>query len=244
MRMTKCNKCGKEIEDNKHKRCKECREKDNKYQREYRKKRREQGLCPRCGGEIKDKYKYCERCREKRREHMNRMRKEREKKGICVSCGKEKDNDKYKHCKECRKKARKYNKKIIEERKEKGLCINCGKKMYEFKIKYSEVKKGFVTIDEDYNLCEKCREKEKKNSRKYYRENREQSIKKVIKWQKNNPDKYLFSRWKIKFKKKRPELFEEYSDKKLKEIWEAGKRLTDEVLKSGKTNKEKHKERN
>ena len=126
-----CPTCGKEKLMGDERKCVLCRAREaelqqqarernrdayNKYARENSQKRRdfrrENGLCTKCGAELKDdKYKRCERCRAKgRKEKKNytdkkngysqNIQKLRLENGIC-RCGKAPFWDNHKLCKEC-----------------------------------------------------------------------------------------------------------------------------------------------
>lgn len=115
------------------------------------KKRKENGLCTRCGTPLDRKGIYCSKCLEARRKYVNETREFYRKNKICYVCGKNKVFGDEKTCPECRAKEqirrdnyteedkdkgyRKYydkkkekNKQLIKERIQKGLCTKCGKR--------------------------------------------------------------------------------------------------------------------
>jgi hypothetical protein len=57
------------------------------YFREYRRKRREKGLCIHCGQTSKG-YQLCDACASRSSEQMRQRYYERREKGLCVACGK------------------------------------------------------------------------------------------------------------------------------------------------------------
>ena len=135
-RMGLCVQCGKERHFPGYVRCPECIEKaeaasrkcwgneenktrynerGKKRKKELRHERKEKGLCPGCGKQVKDKtYVYCARCRERKnaaRRAKNRRGpgdhfRERIEAGVCMFCGGEIVPG-YKLCKSCLERSRK-----------------------------------------------------------------------------------------------------------------------------------------
>jgi len=130
------------------------------------KKRKDNGLCPRCGEKLDRAGYYCSKCLIKVREY-NRANKEFYRtNGICPVCGKEKLFGDEKQCIDCREKNRqrkttlseeqklKYSKKfrnqqnnLYEERTKKGICTRCGKR----KSAYGK-KKCQICLDKDAEI--------------------------------------------------------------------------------------------
>ena len=163
--------------------------------RHYR-KRKENGLCVRCGVTLDRKGIYCSKCLEKRREYVKQTRDFYRKNHLCSVCGKNKVFGDEKTCPECRakdqnrkdnytqeKKDRDYkkwyenrkikNKEIHNKRIELGLCTKCGKRK----------------ADEGYRTCTKCRKKntEYNRTRNYKKENNSDRIKQDLCYFCDNP---------------------------------------------------------
>ena len=150
------------------------------------KKRKENGLCIRCGKPLDRKGIYCSDCLKARRKYLNETREFYRKNHLCYICGKNQVFGNEKSCPECRakeqtrrdnyteeekdKRYRKYyskkkekNKQLIKERIEKGLCTKCGKRK----------------ADAGYKTCSICRRKntEYKRKKTYNRDKRSDRIK-------------------------------------------------------------------
>lgn len=114
--------------------------------RHYR-RRKENGLCPRCGKPLDRKGFYCSECVKEVRVNARKNREFYRKNGICPECGKNKLFGDEKTCPECRAKAqnRKNNctdeqkqkyresqnekrRKLHKERAKKGICTRCGRR--------------------------------------------------------------------------------------------------------------------
>lgn len=137
-----------------------CREKYNK--------RKEQGICTRCGEEKADTgFCTCSKCRSKNLEEQRKSTEFYIGIGICPVCRKNKIFKGERKCPECKANATIHWSKYISperkstnnltaherylKRKELGLCVTCGKKK----------------IDDGYVRCPKCREKNKMNYIRY-----------------------------------------------------------------------------
>lgn len=113
------------------------------YSHEWYKRRKESGLCPRCGAELDREGYYCSKCLEKvriyRRENNDFYRKNH----LCTECGKYRVPDSQRICPEClakrdkyrkplteknKSKMRKYNHEQYNSRSESGICTRCGKR--------------------------------------------------------------------------------------------------------------------
>lgn len=80
------------------------------YQREWAQKRRDAGLCPRCGRKPEDGYKTCSRCRSKDNRRRERQRRENGvtaycPEGVCWTCRKRPVLEGKKLCAECYEKS-------------------------------------------------------------------------------------------------------------------------------------------
>lgn len=109
-------------------------------------KRKENGLCPKCGGEKDREGHYCKTCLEKYRERNRGLRQFYQSIGICPHCRKAKLFGDEKVCLECgvkiannrkpptEEQRKRYNaqhnaykKSLYQERAEQGICTRCGK---------------------------------------------------------------------------------------------------------------------
>ena len=118
------------------------------YNAEYYRKRRENGLCPRCGKPMDRNGYLCSKCLEKDREYRRENRKFCRENKICPVCQKEKLFGDEKQCASCRaynydyhrknpvskEKRRIYNatfrerqNKLYQKRVANGICTRCGK---------------------------------------------------------------------------------------------------------------------
>lgn len=117
------------------------------YMKMYNQKRKEQGLCPKCGKENNTDGYYCLSCKEKRKIYQRENRIFRKRLGICPQCGKNKIYGDEKVCLDCRVYRQNYedvHKKVLTreqkdiknergrivriERKKNGICTICGKR--------------------------------------------------------------------------------------------------------------------
>ena len=111
------------------------------------KRRKENGLCPRCGRKLDRNGHYCSECIEKVADYQRDTRKFYRENGICTSCGKEKVFGDEIQCPDCKakhkaqrkplseeqkerynKNFRKQQRSLYQERKEQGICTKCGKR--------------------------------------------------------------------------------------------------------------------
>lgn len=149
--------------------------------RHYR-KRKDNGLCPRCGKKLDRKGHYCTNCVEKHNEYQRDTKRLLRSIGICPECRKEKLFGDERTCLECQANAysrkhpteeqrKRYNEKfkiqqkeLYKIRSEKGICTRCGK----FKAKDGAKK------------CEICLEKNAALHRqKYLKKQNERLIRKL-----------------------------------------------------------------
>lgn len=138
------------------------------YQKELRAKRKEQGLCTRCGNKLEDgnKTTTCRKCKDYDKEYKNQSRIYFKNIGICPQCGKYELFNEEKMCLECKAaranssykyslkqstkdRHREYQKNVREYRIKNGLCTTCGKEN-----------------DTDGHTCSKCRKSDKLRHRK------------------------------------------------------------------------------
>ena len=151
-------------------------------ERHYR-KRKDNGLCPRCGKELDREGHYCSECLAKNREYRKNNRLFYKQNGLCSACGKEKAFGDEMQCISCREKHRRrkketkeqrerynekfkeYSRNLYKERIEQGICPRCGKR----KVAYGR-KKCQICLNKD---AERHREKsyKKRNERDYRIEN-------------------------------------------------------------------------
>lgn len=114
--------------------------------RAYR-KRKDNGLCPRCGKPLDREGHYCSECLEKVRKYHNESRKFYIENHLCTECGKNRVPDEERICPECRAKRQKNRKPLTEnqkthyrenfkkqqkslykQRSDAGICTRCGKR--------------------------------------------------------------------------------------------------------------------
>lgn len=88
-----CSKCWRPAAQG-HKQCQYHLE----YFREYRKKRRQQGLCIHCG-QTSNGYQLCDGCASRSSEQMRQRYYQRRAVGLCVACGQSSGG--YSLCEEC-----------------------------------------------------------------------------------------------------------------------------------------------
>ena len=136
---------------------------NTEYQKNLRAKRKEQGLCTRCGAELEEgnKTTTCRKCKDYDKEYKSQSREYFKSVGLCPQCGKYKLFNDEKMCLECKanrantsyknslkestkEKHREYQKSVKEYRIENGLCTSCGDKN-----------------DTDGHTCSKCRKSER-----------------------------------------------------------------------------------
>ena len=141
-------------------------------------RRRESGLCPRCGNPLDRDGYYCKKCLEKHNEYKRENKKFFRENGICPECGKEKLFGDEKMCIACRqrnyerrkpiteeqriknnKKFRERQNSLYKQRSEQGICTRCGKRKPE-----SGKKKWGKCLAKDYDL-HKIRRKSSKEYR-------------------------------------------------------------------------------
>lgn len=113
----------------------------------FYRRRKENGLCPRCGKPLDRNGHYCSKCLEKTNASQRDTKEFYRKNGLCTSCGKVMVLGSEKQCPECRVKRKAYRKPLSEEQKEKynknfkkqqrnlyqkrkeqGICTRCGKR--------------------------------------------------------------------------------------------------------------------
>ena len=137
----------------------------------FYKRRKENGLCPRCGKPLDREGYYCSECLEKVRVYHRENREFYRKNHLCTECGKNSVPEEERICPECRAKRqkirkpltedqktryrehfRKQQKSLYKERSDAGICTRCGKR----KAMHGKKKCGI------------CLAKEKKMHRKKY----------------------------------------------------------------------------
>ena len=84
----------------------------------FYKKRKDNGLCPRCGNALDRNGHYCSECLEKVNQYRRDNRAFYRENGICPVCGKEKLFGEEKQCILCRQKAYDRRKPLTKEQKE------------------------------------------------------------------------------------------------------------------------------
>lgn len=146
----------------------------------YYKKRKQSGLCPRCGNPLDREGYYCSECLEKNRIYRRENREFYREHHLCVDCGKVKVPESEKTCPECRAKRSKWRKPLSEkiksdfkhyqkslyyQRKEQGICTKCGKR----KSMPNKVKCGICLAKDAENHRKK--KLNKQNTKEYRKEN-------------------------------------------------------------------------
>ena len=66
-----CTKCRRTVEDPRFKHCARCRDRATRVSKNKRQKRRREGLCPKCGGQLDGDHMSCAECRQKGREEYH-----------------------------------------------------------------------------------------------------------------------------------------------------------------------------
>ena len=113
----------------------------------FYKRRKENGLCPRCGKPLDREGYYCSECLEKVRVYHRENREFYRKNHLCTECGKNSVPEEERICPECRAKRqkirkpltedqktryrehfRKQQKSLYKERSDAGICTRCGKR--------------------------------------------------------------------------------------------------------------------
>lgn len=130
-------------------------------------KRKEKGLCTKCGDIAREGKTTCKKCLDRDIEHNKERRAKLKLLGLCISCGHEEAEPNKTKCWECAEKDRiasenrrkkpeikkivaEYDKDRYQRNKENGICTHCGKKPKE---------KGLV--------CISCHNKKLANQRRY-----------------------------------------------------------------------------
>lgn len=150
----------------------------------FYKKRKDNGLCPRCGKLLDREGHYCSECLLKENKYRRESRMFCKQNGICPVCGKERLFGDEKQCISCRqknyekrkpltgeqkerygKRFRKQQKSLYRERAEKGICTRCGKRKAD-----TGKKKCRICLDKDAEIHRK-RTYEKKSVREQRKEN-------------------------------------------------------------------------
>lgn len=151
---------------------------------EFYRKRKENGLCPRCGKKLDREGHYCTECCAKIREYHRKNKEFFRKNGLCPVCGKIKLMGDEKQCIDCREKHymwrkkpteeqiekrnayfRDHGKKVYRERVEAGICTRCGKR----KVLEGKKKCG-ICLEK-----EACSQRRRRFDTKYIREEREKN---------------------------------------------------------------------
>ena len=150
----------------------------------FYKKRKDNGLCPRCGKLLDREGHYCSECLLKTNQYRRESRIFYKQNGICPVCGKERLFGDENQCISCRQKAYERRKPLTDEQKERygkcfreqqnslykeraesGICTRCGK----YKAENGK-KKCRICLDKDAEMHRK-RTYNKKSTREYRKEN-------------------------------------------------------------------------
>lgn len=97
-----CICCGNKLPiDYPYKQCGDCLQKRRSHQHEIREKRKQLGLCPRCGKDkLLENHTVCEKCFTKTKNNNKKRRSNRKNKGLCAYCGKN-DIETSVYCRKC-----------------------------------------------------------------------------------------------------------------------------------------------
>lgn len=106
-------------------------------------KRKELGLCPRCGGQTDKSGKRCINCRQYHKDYYHH----KSSAGVCIRCGKKSTT---KHCDGCLGQYRRYSNVRYQSRVDLGLCAHCG-----------------TTINRGESACQECRSTRVSRSQKW-----------------------------------------------------------------------------
>ncbi len=129
--------------------------------RKSRQKRRDNGLCIKCGEVVLEDMALCEKHQLKQLGYQNKIRNKRKKSGLCYMCGKRPPAENRVRCSECLEyKKLEYHRNrapIIKKRIKNHLCVSCGN-----------------SNESKNKLCDSCSDKYNANARLKY-EKRKQS---------------------------------------------------------------------
>lgn len=146
--------------------------------RNFYRRRKDNGLCTRCGRELDRKGHYCSECLLKIRKYTRENKEFYRKNHICTECGKVRVYGSDKICFECRAKKnnrkkpltdkqkdnfRKQQNSLYQQRSEQGICTRCGKRKAAIGRKKCD-----VCLEEDRV---RHRRKREENTKIYRREN-------------------------------------------------------------------------
>lgn len=142
------------------------KEKEQRDRRKKYLKRRDNGLCVKCGKPVDREGALCTSCLKLKNEELEKDREKRLSLGLCPICGKNEIFEWEKSCPECKarwstnyaKHADTKNERRREKTKmlkEQGICIRCGKNK----------------VDEGHSTCLECRQKRNERSRRKEKRN-------------------------------------------------------------------------
>ena len=146
----------------------------------FYKRRKENGLCPRCGKPLDREGYYCSECLEKVRVYHRENREFYRKNHLCTECGKNSVPEEERICPECRAKRANLRKSHTDEQKkmfrekqnslymervEQGICTRCGKRKA-----ISGKKKCGICLAKDAEIHRK-KYADRPNIREYRKEN-------------------------------------------------------------------------
>ena len=138
----------------------------------YYQKRKENGLCVRCGKPLDRKGAYCSKCVKYVSEYTRKNREFYRKHNLCPECGKNELFGEEKTCPECRAKAQSRRDNYTEEQKEKYIYKFYDSHNKKSRNKYRErIEKGICTRCGKRNAvpgkrkCAICQEKENEQKR-------------------------------------------------------------------------------
>ena len=136
------------------------------------KKRKENGLCPRCGKPLDREGHYCSKCVKYVSEYVRKNREFYRKNNLCPICGKNELFGDEKSCPECRAKQQNRRDNFTEEQKQKYIYKFYDKNKKRKRLIYKEcIEKGICTkcgIRKSANgkrKCSICQEKENEYAR-------------------------------------------------------------------------------
>lgn len=139
------------------------------YLRERSRKRKQAGLCQKCGVPAKGRLT-CANCRKKDVERHEDTIRQRDKDGLCRKCGVARQEEGKKHCAACLVKVNAYTRKHAKKRAGQGRCLACGVtcesgRCEKCRVKLNAYQKKQRKARVDNGLCRDCGAKSQLSAR-------------------------------------------------------------------------------